>query len=352
MPSRRSKQSAAASSKAAATAVAVAPAAADTKPEVAHATVAPHQAPKPRLRRNGPVHVRDLHSPRVVHVLTTTMVCHLPAAFAADGRLYLCSAFNTPRGCRLGDSCPNVHAQIDAAAPPPTYVAHERDATWITLADVDAAQPGTSLFDARVGTLAVAAPNAKPGDDTKPVPAHKCLATAVLESARKPISHCAHFRAKGVCDLGAKCAFVHALEDLADAPSAGVKSPHMQMPAFAEPTADEDDNEDDDVCCQQRVTPTRDWTDSFAHTSMASPQKNASSSVLLPRARYNNNNRAAAASSYSHNPYSLAYSCAPSTAASSLTTSPPTSTSTMMTRTTGPRYRHDPYSLAGTPLWA
>ena len=226
MPSKNKKHAAAAAS--------TVPAAAATAPATEQALAAaatPKPALKPKLRRNGPLHVREAARPGIVHVLTAANVASLPKSFAPDGKLYLCPSFAATASCAAGDDCANVHAKIDPANPPSTYTAHERDAAWKTVSDVPDV-PAYAFFEATRGDIAVAPPNAKTDDDAAPVPACLCLRTRVFDADRTPYSHCAHFRAKGVCDLGAACMFVHALDDLVDDRRHQASAP--QMASFAE----------------------------------------------------------------------------------------------------------------------
>jgi len=128
--------------------------------------------------------------------------------------------------CAAGDKCPYVHATLTYAA---IYRSHIWDNRWASLSDVNAARFESGLhFD-------VALPNGK--EVAERVRSELCLKTRALSSERRPLSHCAHFVGKGVCDLGSECLFVHYVGRVAGVVPTPIRAADAAAPPRPQPAA-------------------------------------------------------------------------------------------------------------------
>jgi hypothetical protein len=166
---------------------------------------------KPRGFVTAPLHVRasfDSSRGDQVIVIPAEDVLHCPQgppaiADSVAWPIYLCCQFNIetgPESCPAGANCPFVHADLRRAQ---RFQPHNRGA-WNALEDV----PYPRLSGGGP-SFAIAAPNKTVAKEH--IPSEMIIRTRALESGREPLSHCAHFVRKGVCDLGADCLFIHAV---------------------------------------------------------------------------------------------------------------------------------------------
>jgi len=124
-------------------------------------------------------------------------------------QLFLCAHYDAAQGagsCPRGEGCPDVHADLTNVK---EYTPHVVAGPTALPNAADALRH----FAADLGELEVAPPNAK--DEVDHIPATACLETRALACERRPLSHCAHFRAKGVCNYGYECEFIHCLTTVA-----------------------------------------------------------------------------------------------------------------------------------------
>ena len=110
------------------------------------------------------------------------------------------------RACPRGDECPDVHADLTNTR---EYYPHA-----VANMSEDAVAAMRHL-PASLGDLEVAQPNTK--DELHLLAASECLETRALECERRPLSHCAHFRTKQLCNYGYACEFIHHLPSAAEA---------------------------------------------------------------------------------------------------------------------------------------
>jgi len=162
------------------------------------------ERPLPAWLRSPKLHVRVPSRPGVVLVVATSRVSHVPAG--ADGAgLTLCQHYDGASSaamaraaaagaslCPDGAACGFVHADVRGAT---EYTPHVR----AEAAAYARHPPGTSIRAARPNHSAA----------TLTVDSGELLATRALASHRQMLSLCAHFSAKGRCDRGPQCFFLH-----------------------------------------------------------------------------------------------------------------------------------------------
>lgn len=185
-----------------------------------------------RNRRPAVVHVRAASRPGAVFVVPYDQVLQMPPEGDHTAKLLLCPYFDVLDvafvTCPAGTACMHVHADLRGVV---VRTPHERSAQWTTLAD--APYPRYPSGEA----VELSQPNR--GLTVEAVDSGLMLRTRALDCDRRPLSHCAHFLFKGVCDLGADCQFVHVVR-LPEAPALDVMSEHhrprQHNPYAARPT--------------------------------------------------------------------------------------------------------------------
>mmetsp|Transcript_36035 Transcript_36035/g.111035 ORF Transcript_36035/g.111035 Transcript_36035/m.111035 type:complete len:302 (-) Transcript_36035:305-1210(-) len=188
-----------------------------------------------------PAHVRVRDSPGIVLVVAARNVAHRPMTFETASLddssrtlapLYLCDAYATSAGCPLGDACPDVHADTKGAKVLRPHTAADGSL-------------GGETSPARMGeagaVLLVARPNEN--EPTLALDAGRCLLTKAAKG-KGPLSVCAHFAQKGVCDYGAACRFVHPLHgaEASDDNNKLSRCPSDTTTLVSDATPDADDN--------------------------------------------------------------------------------------------------------------
>uniref|UniRef100_A0A7S1LXM3 C3H1-type domain-containing protein n=1 Tax=Neobodo designis TaxID=312471 RepID=A0A7S1LXM3_NEODS len=229
-------------------------------------------AAKPRWRgRRAIIHLLSRAEPNIVLAVARRAITHRPnnATSARRNRtdpsdddrvappLYVCGDYAQTGVCPRGRGCPDVHADLTQAQR--LHPHHRRPAYHGLPPHMPPRLP------ASLGMLPVA-----PANETTSslrVAAADCLVTRALEVGRYPLSVCAHFVRKGVCDYGAQCQFVHPVVD-----------PESIAAAPAQPTDGPagDARSDAAECGSQRVPPfpvfCADVGDAAAARTPASPR--------------------------------------------------------------------------------
>ena len=160
------------------------------------------------------LHVAFPSDPDALYLVNRRDVSGLPACGYSRGDvLPACVAFvrgECSRGRRAFDGvatkpCDLAHVALAADAAP-QYRRHARPSGgWRAASDAPYARFGAGVS----GGLRLQAPNA-PGAIFETVAAEQCLATQALEGNESgKLTHCAHWVAKGACNYGAACKFVH-----------------------------------------------------------------------------------------------------------------------------------------------